>query len=412
MENHPIPQDVTGFQFRLIGDMTVKQFAYLAVGCILAWLFFIAPLPLFAKIPLGILSGLFGAALAFVPIDGRPMDALAYYFLRALFAPNQYLYQKIGGTLMVDIRPPKQKTQKQKEETHSQIPKQKLEMLLSTLPKKPKNSLDEKETIFFESLSGAFNGAPLPTPPQTTPPTEQTVPLPPATEPPLPVTEPSLQPAATPLQDQARELALEKEAFLIQKELEQVRRVEAAPQANPEEITIAHKRAQDLEKELEETLKGKKELEKELLQLRQTLATQKVEAVKPVEMAAPAAPQPVRVRQIPKGGEKNAGLPFTSDYPNVIAGIVKDPRGNVLGNILVEVKDKDENPVRAFKTNPLGQFASATPLLNGIYTIWFEDPEGKHKFDVAEIEAKGEIIQPLEIISQDEREELRKALFN
>jgi len=84
---------------------------------------------------------------------------------------------------------------------------------------------------------------------------------------------------------------------------------------------------------------------------------------------------------------------------------VKDARGNVLPNILIEVKDNDENPVRAFKTNQLGQFASATPLLNGTYTILFEDPAKTHNFDAIQIEVTGEIMQPVEVISHDQRED-------
>ena len=68
-------------------------------------------------------------------------------------------------------------------------------------------------------------------------------------------------------------------------------------------------------------------------------------------------------------------------FPNVITGIVKDPRGNPLANILVEVKDEQGNAVRAFKTNALGQFASATPLSNGSFTIEFDDPREQNKFD-------------------------------
>jgi len=90
---------------------------------------------------------------------------------------------------------------------------------------------------------------------------------------------------------------------------------------------------------------------------------------------------------------------------------VRDARGNVLPGILVEIKDKDGNPVRAFKTNGLGHFASATPVANGIYTIIFEDLKGKQDFEVVQIEAKGEIMLPLEIISHDAREALRKELF-
>jgi len=83
-----------------------------------------------------------------------------------------------------------------------------------------------------------------------------------------------------------------------------------------------------------------------------------------------------------------------------------------LPGILVEIKDEEGNPVRAFKTNGLGQFASATPVANGTYTIEFEDPKGSNKFDAISIIAKGEIMEPLEVISEDEREDLRKMLFS
>ena len=84
---------------------------------------------------------------------------------------------------------------------------------------------------------------------------------------------------------------------------------------------------------------------------------------------------------------------------------------HILPNILVEVKDKHGHPVRAFKTNQLGQFASETPLMNAAYTIEFEDTAGKNKFEAVEIEAKGEILLPIEIVSHDLRAELRKQLF-
>src|SRR4029078_4817137 len=104
------------------------------------------------------------------------------------------------------------------------------------------------------------------------------------------------------------------------------------------------------------------------------------------------------------------GLPPPADVPNVLLGVVKDSRENILPNILIEVKDAEGNPVRAVKTNQLGQFASATPLSNGTYTMEFEDTRGKNNFDTIELVAKGEILLPLEVISHDLREELRKEL--
>ncbi len=84
---------------------------------------------------------------------------------------------------------------------------------------------------------------------------------------------------------------------------------------------------------------------------------------------------------------------------------------NPLPNILVEVKDPQGNAVRAFKTNALGQFASATPLTNGNYTIEFDDPKILNKFDKVGFAASGAIILPIEVISVDTREELRRSLF-
>ena len=38
MKQHPIPQDITGYKFHLIGAMTLKQFAEVAVGAIIAFI--------------------------------------------------------------------------------------------------------------------------------------------------------------------------------------------------------------------------------------------------------------------------------------------------------------------------------------------------------------------------------------
>src|SRR4051812_35646257 len=98
MENHPIPQDITGFQFKLVGKMTVRQFIYVGTGVLLAWLvYFILKFPLLLSLPLALIFSLGGVALAFLPIDGRPLDVMLGNFLKAVFAPTQYIYDKKGG---------------------------------------------------------------------------------------------------------------------------------------------------------------------------------------------------------------------------------------------------------------------------------------------------------------------------
>src|SRR3990167_4406099 len=99
MEDHPIQQDITGFQFKLIGSMTVKQFGYIAAGIIMGWVIYILPLPTLLKIPLALLLIILGACMAFLPVAGRPMDIMFSHLIKALFSPTQYIYQKTGGKI-------------------------------------------------------------------------------------------------------------------------------------------------------------------------------------------------------------------------------------------------------------------------------------------------------------------------
>src|SRR5258706_14783024 len=94
IEGHPIPQDITGFQFKLIGDMTVKQFAYLAVGLVLGWIFISIPVTIVIKLPLALIPTLSGLFLAFIPIEGRPADTMLLLYLQSIFRPNEYVYKK------------------------------------------------------------------------------------------------------------------------------------------------------------------------------------------------------------------------------------------------------------------------------------------------------------------------------
>ncbi len=91
---HPIPQNVTNFEFHLVGDMTLKQFAYLAGGVGFAFLIFTTlstVQPLIAW-PIIIISSLLGVAFAFLPIQERPLDHWVGAFFRAIFQPTSLKY--------------------------------------------------------------------------------------------------------------------------------------------------------------------------------------------------------------------------------------------------------------------------------------------------------------------------------
>src|SRR3989344_3663125 len=95
MEQHPVPQNVTGFQFKLIGDITLKQFAYLAGGIIVAYITFkLSLIPVLLRYPTAIFSVLLGFGLAFVPIEERPLDRWIMSFFKSIYSPTQYVWKK------------------------------------------------------------------------------------------------------------------------------------------------------------------------------------------------------------------------------------------------------------------------------------------------------------------------------
>ncbi len=55
--------------------------------------------------------------------------------------------------------------------------------------------------------------------------------------------------------------------------------------------------------------------------------------------------------------------------------------------------DKQGLPVRALRSNKLGQFVAATPLSNGVYTIVVE--KDNLVFDKVAIELKNDIMPPI-----------------
>ena len=168
MEQHPIPQDVTGFQFKLIGSMTVKQFGYVASGVVMAVILYYLPINsafgILLKVILIPLFGSSGVIVAFVPLDGRPIDVMATNFAKAFFSPNQYVYHRLGRQLSfanvsVTKAPTAKKTQ-EKIQTRTSIATRNLDQkeekfrafLLNSARGRVQNDTDKKEAAFLKTL--------------------------------------------------------------------------------------------------------------------------------------------------------------------------------------------------------------------------------------------------------------------
>ena len=62
-------------------------------------------------------------------------------------------------------------------------------------------------------------------------------------------------------------------------------------------------------------------------------------------------------------------LPDFVSNPNIISGVVMKSTGEILPDTVIIIKDSSQKPVRAIKTNQLGQFFIRTPLLSGMYNL-------------------------------------------
>ena len=165
-----------------------------------------------------------------------------------------------------------------------------------------------------------------------------------------------------------------------------------------------------LQNQLSQLATEKIALEKELQKLQQQFSGINTPQVTKPEVS----PQENRESDIkaasPKSVISDIGILNYQQAPNLIAGVIKDPQRKLLPNIILTIKDKSGLPVRALKTNKLGQFTTATPLPNGTYLLEIEDPMKRYIFDVTQISLSGKIFLPIELIARGEKELMREKL--
>lgn len=90
---HAVPQNIMDVEFKLIGDLTMRQFTYLMIFGLLAYVTFMAAVGIF-RIPLALFFVLFGLALAFLPIEERGMDEWVVNFIKSVYSPTQRVWKK------------------------------------------------------------------------------------------------------------------------------------------------------------------------------------------------------------------------------------------------------------------------------------------------------------------------------
>ncbi|MEK7166642.1 MAG: PrgI family protein [Patescibacteria group bacterium] len=416
MEQHPIPQNISGFQFKLIGDITLKQFAYCAGGVLIAYLATkVTLLPTLLRYPIAGFLALLGFGLAFVPIEERPLDRWLMSFIRRMYAPTQYIWKKsnpppeILFTLPMTkatVTPPAVPTTPPKPVPPKPVPPPKM----NPVPKQQ-----------------AARVPPKPIPPVQPPPKRPdwwAIGAPPPPKSNFPIT-----PATTTSNVTGKRVVFE----------EKKPEVKITPQTNPKQVeqikseykqktealstqisrlqeelaqgALTKDRLMELQQVLTQLLTEKERLSGEVGKLRQQMQDQQKSAIeRPSQYTKVDTDPRTTVKIVSAGGAVRAGIPTLTSYPNVITGIIKDGTGIQLPGLIITVKDKDGVPVRALKTNKLGQFAASTPLANGTYLIEVEDPKNKFQFNRIEVSLSGLVLPPLEISAVSQRDIIRAKL--
>lgn len=483
---HPIPQNVTNFEFHLVGDMTLKQFGYLAAGLGFAFLIFttLSTVQPIIAWPLIIISALLGVAFAFLPIQERPLDHWVGAFFKAIFQPtslkysskilkpedplfnrrlNQYIKSykyieakahaplgnprllptAVSGAFSPKIQPASTLGQKKQNfiakfkagQTSFAAPAPSHAHSIAAQPAAPSSpkaqppssapaasskfpstiqasvpantQLQSTQNPNLQSSISNLQYATTPTPgilrnmevinklpnkPLGSVSQSQPSPVEPAPE-----KEDTLKP-----EDLKKTVELAKQAQSTQQEiikietsLSQIKQQAAQPGTDPktyvEEFEDLLTQLQKLNEKASKTAQELAEISKSKAESPQSEKTDTHQS----DTANPNLQSPVSSLQSQTQTVKAQSLPTMklTSFPNIINGIITDSQGNYIEGAIVVAHDRQGLPVRALKSNKLGQFVAATPLPTGEYAIVVE--KDNLKFDKVGIELKNEILPPI-----------------
>jgi len=342
METHPIPQQISSYQFRLVGDMTLKQFFQVGGGALVSLIIYSTHLHPFLKWPLIIFSFSLGAGLAFLPFEERPLSKWIFSFFRSVYSPTLYFWKR---TEKVEVFFQEEAPAPKVEGVITPHGEASLEEYLKTLPETKKGfftRLEIGEQNVLNKIGGIFSQLGM-------------------------LGKEAKRPVAKPPSEEA---LAETKPEVPQKQGAKI------PEARPAMVTAKGFRPKIVIEE--------KPLKEEILP-------------KPEEKAVPVSPtltaEKIAGQQAQFSPE--AAPPLPPSIPNTIVGQVLDENGKIVEGAILEIKDLAGRPVRALRSNKVGHFLIVTSLPNGEYEI-ITEKEGLY-FEPVSFVARGEVIPPIAI---------------
>lgn len=432
MQEHPIPQDVTGYKFHIVGNMTLKQFAEVGAGVVVAIILYNTNLISVVKWPLIVLAVGLGGAMAFMPIEERPLDHWIITFFRRLYSPTKFYWRK-ENTVPFALSPTKQGPQAPAPQVEVDLTparrKRITEYLESVKQPPPLEEWETHENSRVSQILHAFGSVAVenvdskpaqPGRPQLSPRVRALASAkksPPQKQVVFQAPEPSAEKLAeTSPPAAAFEPSQPSEDTLTQKELEETNESTEAKETDKEPVIFLRPN----EPVGAITTDGEFSPTPQQDQVRKTAAEKmsSSEMVIPPKTLAVAerkmplsAPQPIPqvfsevtgpsdekpMNELPPAAKTNADLPFSEKQlaPNTVVGMVLTKDKKLIDRAVVKIKNVNGRVIRALRTNLLGQFFATAPLPNGTYLISAEK-EG-FSFPEQTVALNGNIPAPLEI---------------
>ncbi|MCA9368697.1 PrgI family protein, partial [Candidatus Woesebacteria bacterium] len=393
MREHPIPQDITGYKFHIIGSMTLKQFVEIALGVGLGGLIYSTNLPEPVKWPLIIFSVAIGGMVAFLPIEERPLDHWIITFIRVMYRPTQFFWKREAIIPDFFNFTPNMNTSAKDDFDVDFTPykKERIREYLTSVPSvTDPYAFDSSEVQRMDAILNSFSSV-------------------------------DAQPAVV-----AKKIELEKPQLGVRvrnfRPQYQERVVYQDDGQGNMRATVPG--VTDVNQELAEMYTKRQQLAKQQKSARdvaQEVAipeTELIAVVDPAKQAerdeaAAAQPQTTPYQmsyatdqadnttspQAVDEAEFNINLPFPEPptEPNKLVGMVLSQNNDLIVNAIIEIIKPDGTVARAVKTNALGQFFVTTPLDSGDYTLSVE--KDGFIFEPMSILLTGTQVEPIEIRS-------------
>lgn len=350
MQQHPVPQNISSYQFRLVGDMTLKQFLQLLGGGVIAFIFFSTNLPSPIKWFFIIISLLLAAGFAFMPLEGRSLDKWLLAFIQAIYKPTQFHWKKTPKLPEYLSSSPTTKTTRT-----TPPPKQ---PLVKPLKNDHETKLHQQEVGRLDQINQMFSSTQSNAQPTTLPPPATPTPKPSRTvAKKAPVLPPRKPVTPKPIPDSSPKTSIDTAPIKTVKIAPTNQSTPTTPKPPPTPKT----------------------------------------ADQPKPIQGTIIPTPPTTNDSVVTANLNPNLPFPSlpEKNNTLVGMVFTKKSKIIDNAIIEVQDQSHHTVRATKTNKIGQFFLATPLDKGSYFIKTEK-EG-FSFNIISIQLEDKIYPPIEI---------------